>query len=223
METEDVLEIDYRFIQESDINLQGDFTDFFRLIRILYRNRLIELVGLSPEFTLLDDASLKTFNPQGSESEPEKMDPDEFLWIDPDRKLAPAHVLLLGDTSGMSTVGLVYLASYLRRNDITAVCQFYDPNRNKEKLKEKVQFLLEKIQPKVVGLSMKWFPHIERVRQICNIVRDYLPEAKIVVGGNTASYYTSCVETANFRSFKYAEVKRLFRTPFIATLKAVKR
>ena len=189
METEDVLEIDYRFTKESHITVGEGFSDFFRLIRLLYRSRLIELTGLSRGETLPAESVLKRFIPVDQTGEVEAMDPDEFLWIDPDRRLTPVHTLLLGDTTGMSTVGLLYLASYLRRNDISAVCQFYDPHRDRDQLKKNLEFLLEKLQPKVVGLSMKWFPHIERVIRICGIVRNCLPDVKIVVGGNTASYF----------------------------------
>ena len=100
-----------------------------------------------------------------------------------------AHVLLLGDTPGMSTVGLLYLGAYLMRNGIKTYCQFYDFSRNMEETRENIHKYLDALKPKVVGVSMKWFPHMARVLEICRIIKNYSSSIKIVVGGNSASFY----------------------------------
>jgi hypothetical protein len=96
---------------------------------------------------------------------------------------------LLGDTTGTATVGLLYLASYLRRHGVEAFCQWNDANNTKELLKQNIETLMKKIQPRVVGVSMKWFPHMARVFTICRIVKECNPGVTVVVGGNSASFY----------------------------------
>lgn len=98
-------------------------------------------------------------------------------------------VLLLGDTLGTASTGLLYLASYLRRNGIEAYCQWNDNSDTLPLLKENIKTLLERIQPQVVGISMKWFPHMARVFAMAEIIKEYAPGTTVVVGGNTASFY----------------------------------
>ena len=105
--------------------------------------------------------------------------------------LSPAKVLLLGDTPGTSSMGLVYLASFLRRHGITAYAQFCNYNWNKQLLEKNLNELLDKIKPEIVGVSMKWFPHIYRVLEICKIVKNYSPAIKVVVGGDTGSCFAN--------------------------------
>ncbi|NIM16723.1 MAG: amino acid adenylation domain-containing protein [Candidatus Aminicenantes bacterium] len=105
------------------------------------------------------------------------------------KKLSNAQVLLLGDTPGMATTGLLYIASYLRRNGIKAYVQFNDPNSDGDSLRTGIEELLREINPTVVAVSMKWFLHIARVIEICKVVKGYSADIKVVVGGNTASYY----------------------------------
>ncbi len=100
-----------------------------------------------------------------------------------------SRVLLLGETTGTATVGLVYLASYLRRHGVEAYCQWNDECRTQESLKANVQRMLEKVKPTLVGVSIKWFPHIARGLEIVRLVKQYNPEIQTVIGGNTASIY----------------------------------
>lgn len=100
-------------------------------------------------------------------------------------------VLLLGDTVGTATTGLLYLSSYLRRHRIEAYCQWNDTSDTLPLLRENIKTLLKQFQPQVVGISMKWFPHMARVFAMCRIIKENAPKTAVVVGGNTASYYSS--------------------------------
>jgi amino acid adenylation domain-containing protein len=191
VEKGDLLEITHDFDQPAVVFSNMDYEDFVRLVKILYENHLIEL------------AAFNSHTP-GDES----VSPDDFFFeepfdtsirlkqlLEPQERLSKtkAEVLLLGDTPGMPTTGLLYIASFLRRNQVTAVCRFYDGAWNYQLMREDIQELLESIQPRVVAISMKWFLYIARVLEMCQVVREYSNNTnipiKIVVGGNTASYY----------------------------------
>ena len=97
-------------------------------------------------------------------------------------------VLLLGDTPGTSTIGLLYLASYLQRNGVKTKCQL---NYSRYiSLEPYIKELLTRYSPKYIGISMKWFPHIERVHAICRLVKKYMPNTKIILGGNSAAQFS---------------------------------
>lgn len=100
-----------------------------------------------------------------------------------------SRVLLLGETVGTATVGLVYLAAYLRRHGVEAYCQWNDQARTKDALKANVRRMLEQVKPTLVGVSIKWFPHMARGLEICRLVKEYDPGIQVVIGGNTASQY----------------------------------
>jgi hypothetical protein len=99
------------------------------------------------------------------------------------------RVLLVGETVGAATVGLVYLASYLRRHGIEAYCQWYDHSRTLDSLRANVERLIDRFQPTLLGVSVKWFPHMARAIQICNFAKSHAPHIEVVLGGNTASFY----------------------------------
>ncbi|MBM4053793.1 MAG: hypothetical protein FJ264_03785 [Planctomycetes bacterium] len=99
------------------------------------------------------------------------------------------NVLLVGATTGMATNGLLYLTSYLYRNGINALCQLRDNNTSDDALKTNIFRLLIEHHPTLVGVSIKWFQHIARGLRICNLVKSYSHSIKVVVGGNTASYF----------------------------------
>jgi hypothetical protein len=138
-------------------------TDFFGLVKVLYRSHLIHLQDYSWE-----------------ETEP-------FIRLD--KGETGKAVLLLGDTTGTATTGLLYLASYLRRNGIEAYCQWNDPHKTAAALETNVKKILSRLRPGIVGISMKWFPHIARALEICRIVKKNDPHIKVVVGGDTASFF----------------------------------
>lgn len=181
----DVMEIASKFSEVEEMRLQGEFEDFVRVLKLLYRNYLIELTGV------ISNPINQTSIPPGYFDEdeiPGEKDIVDNLLNQP-TNLSSAEVLLLGDTPGMATTGLLYMASYLRRHGIETRCQFTDANWTFESLKTNIEMLLKEINPKIVGVSMKWFLHIARVLEICKMVKEYSPHIEIVVGGNTAAYY----------------------------------
>lgn len=108
-------------------------------------------------------------------------------------ELGKTDILLLGDSTGTSSVGILYLASYLHRMGVRVKCQL---NHSRFwPLEKHIQNLLARFRPKFVGISMKWFPHMERVETICRLIKSIRPDIKIVLGGNTASqFYTSLIQ-----------------------------
>lgn len=105
--------------------------------------------------------------------------------------LSQKEVLLLGDSLGNSSVGMLYLASYLERHGIRACCDFTNNCWDKETLKYNVETLIRLVNPRILGVSMKWFPHMARVLEICRIAKACKPSLKIVLGGDTAAYFAA--------------------------------
>ncbi|UCH92160.1 MAG: amino acid adenylation domain-containing protein [Candidatus Aminicenantes bacterium] len=170
------------------------FDEFALLIKELFRTNLIELTDYHSRTKFVDipfnmDMKQSYRETKDAEKEPGKK---EFLFNhsahSPQDKKTHT-VLLLGDTPGPASTGLLYIASFLRRNGIDAYCQWNDFNRTTAALKENVRQLLSDLQPTILGISMKWFPHIARVFEICKIVKEYNPAIIVVVGSNTASFY----------------------------------
>jgi amino acid adenylation domain-containing protein/non-ribosomal peptide synthase protein (TIGR01720 family) len=186
--TEDILEISYRLKDTTRLALNGKFETLVSVIKLLYNNHLIRLTGFSSVIVGVEEESAvgpPSFDTD--ESLDYALEPEKIFILD--KELSKARVLLLGDTPGIVSTGLLYLASYLRRNGIPVFCRFYDPDRDMQSLKKNIEHLLERIQPEVVAVSMKWFLHIARVRKICAIVKHHSPTVKVVLGGNTAAYY----------------------------------
>jgi amino acid adenylation domain-containing protein len=190
VETKDILEITHEFSRRLHIFSDMNFNDFISMVQLLYKNNLIEPTGFkSCKTTVLKviPGDFKT-----DEFVNEQIVVKDLLKYN-EEKLARADVLLLGDTPGMPTTGLLYLAAFLNRKGVKAYCRFYDEAEDFPSLKAGIEKLLEQVQPGVVGISMKWFPYIARALDICKIVKEYAgkkrSEVKVVVGGNTASYY----------------------------------
>ncbi len=108
-------------------------------------------------------------------------------------KPVQGDILLLGDKPGAATVGILYLASYLRRNGVNAKCMYINYQYQFSDFQKTLLSYLQAMHPSFVAVSMKWFPHIERVYQIARIVKEYNPQIKIIVGGDTASYFAENV------------------------------
>jgi amino acid adenylation domain-containing protein/thioester reductase-like protein len=181
----DVLEIAPRYGEKIEISLTDDFGDFVRIIKMLYNRSLIELVGVN----FAEDGSGHDLPGYFEEPPTAISDISVIDCLKQEKNLTKGPVLLIGDTPGTPSVGLLYLAGYLRRNGIQARCQFTDMSRDYASLRANTVELLEKIEPEIVGVSMKWFPYMARVLDICKIVKAHSPGIKVVVGGNTASYY----------------------------------
>ena len=167
-------------------SLEDSFNNFMRLIKLLYKSHLIELAGYSQTYLICNDI----INNSGKINLEYQVEEPQSECCSPKYTSGcSSRILLLGDSVGTNTVGLLYLASYLRRNGVEAYCQWNDPWRNKQLLKENIEKLLQKLKPDIVGISMKWFPHIARALEICRIVKDFSSSIKVVVGGDSATYY----------------------------------
>jgi amino acid adenylation domain-containing protein len=169
-----------------EIIYEGDFKQLARQVEILYRTNQLQMTGYSAGYEAVD-IEIDTEEQAAGEETIGSLRESPL----PKRSAGEKQpgVLLLGDTMGTGTTGLLYLASYLRRNGVEAYVQWNDLSGTVQQMKEKLEKYLENLQPTVVGISMKWFPHIARVYKICEIVKDYNPAIQTVVGGNTASYY----------------------------------
>ena len=103
------------------------------------------------------------------------------------RSLTP--VLLLGAGRGEATCGILYLAAYLRRNGIEAFVRLVDDDADDDTIAQALTALLSHVKPKLVGISLKWFNHLSRGLLIAQTLREIDPDVRIVVGGNSASYF----------------------------------
>lgn len=98
-------------------------------------------------------------------------------------------VLLLGAGTGEATCGILYLAGYLRRNGIEASVRLYDGDGGETQIKRSLTKLLGHLKPRIVGISLKWFNHVSRALLMAKIVRRIDPGIRIVMGGDSASYF----------------------------------
>ncbi|RKH36962.1 B12-binding domain-containing radical SAM protein [Corallococcus sicarius] len=103
------------------------------------------------------------------------------------RDLSP--VLLVGAGTGEATCGILYLASYLRRGGIEAFVRLYDGDETNAEVMRSFERLVARVRPKLVGISLKWFHHVDRALLIARTLRKIDPSIRIVVGGNSASYW----------------------------------
>jgi amino acid adenylation domain-containing protein len=166
-------------------NIDNQLESFIPLVVDLYRSNLLELERISshnipPEIRWDDFVSVPCPRLQTHYS----VSPSPGLL-----KNVKSPVLLLGDTTGTASIGLLYLASYLRRHKIEAFCQWYDDNYTRDSLRRNLERLLARIKPKVVGISMKWFPHMERALEMARIVKTSDSSIEVVMGGDSAAYF----------------------------------
>lgn len=103
------------------------------------------------------------------------------------RVLSP--VLLIGAGTGEATCGILYLAGYLRRGGIEAFVRLYDGDQTEEEVTRSLEALVARVRPRLVGISLKWFHHVHRALLLARTLRKIDPGIRIVVGGNTASYW----------------------------------
>ncbi|UCH95484.1 MAG: AMP-binding protein, partial [Candidatus Aminicenantes bacterium] len=191
LDRSDLLGISFQFNQKPQRFIINEFNDFFGLVKVLAGNDLIELVGIEPAVPLVEHPVLPVFEADSQSTGIDKIDLERLLTKE--KQVATAQVLLLGDTPGTPTTGLLYLGAYLQRQGIKTYCQFYDPSPDSTAMKQNLEELLGKIQPRVVAISMKWFLYIARVIDMARMVKEYAAahslDITVVVGGNTASYY----------------------------------
>jgi amino acid adenylation domain-containing protein len=199
VEIKDLLEITHNFNRRADVFSNMDFTGFVSLVKLLAKTNVIKFTAVKSSQTKMEQGNPKDFD---SNQEFDKRVVLKDLLSHRQHKNkelsvgdtdANADILLLGDTPGMPTTGLLYIASFLRRNQVKAFCRFYDGAEDYPSMKAEIEELLERMQPKVAAISMKWFLFIARVLEMCRIIWEYSKKTstpiKIVVGGNTASYY----------------------------------
>ncbi len=98
-------------------------------------------------------------------------------------------VLLLGAGTGEATCGILYLAGYLRRGGIEAYVQLYDDEEDGDRLTRSLAALVARVRPRLVGISLKWFHHVHRALVLARTLRRIDPDIRIVVGGNSATYW----------------------------------
>ncbi|OJH39190.1 B12-binding domain-containing radical SAM protein [Cystobacter ferrugineus] len=103
------------------------------------------------------------------------------------RVLSP--VLLLGAGTGEATCGILYLAGYLRRGGIEAFVRLHDGDETEDEVARSLEALVARVRPRLVGISLKWFHHVHRALLLARTLREIDPHIRIVVGGNTASYW----------------------------------
>lgn len=166
--------------------LEQRFENLASLVKVLYRANLVEVAGFRAE---VEEGPPIRLAVEGGDEECEGdiLLEDTFL----SKVKAPlSPVLLLGATTGSATVGLLYLGSYLRRHGVEAYCQFNDIHGDRASMEQNIQHLLGVIEPKLVGVSLKWSPYIARGLEICRLVKKHAPEVKIVLGGDTATYFS---------------------------------
>lgn len=161
------------------------FENLASLVKILYRANLVEVAGFC---TGVEEGPAIRLAAEGKDEEHK----GDTLWKDtlvPKSRSPLSPVLLLGATSGSATVGLLYLGSYLRRHGVEAYCQFNDIHNDRASMERNIRYLLGQVKPKLVGVSLKWSPYIARGLEICRLIKKHAPQVKIVLGGDTATYF----------------------------------
>ena len=98
-------------------------------------------------------------------------------------------VLLVGAGTGEATCGILYIASYLRRNDIEAYVRLTDADETEEEIEQSLAGLVAHVRPKLVGISLKWFHHVSRAKVIAQTLKKIDPSIQIALGGNSATYW----------------------------------
>ncbi len=190
VQMKDMLGISHEFNRQADVFSNLDYNDFLSLVQLLYKNTLVKFHGVKTH-TPIPAAAEPNFNERDESFDARTVLKD--LLKSNEAGLVKADVLLMGDTYGMPTTGLLYIASFLRQHGVKALCRFYDDTDNFQSMAADIEKMLGQIQPRVVGISLKWFLYIARVVDMCKIIKEYSRrhglDIKVVVGGNTASYY----------------------------------
>lgn len=171
----------WKVISKTEILIIKTENDFLKLIGCLLVANLIELKGLH---TYKRNSNIKTCSSFGISRNTE-----EKKQLVPSLNFAGKTILLLAATPGAATIGLLYIASYLKRNGINAYCKYNNLDVDINSLKNDIGNLLNEIKPQIVAVSIKWFVHMRRGIEICKIIKSISDDIEIVVGGNTAALY----------------------------------
>ncbi|MBU3198527.1 amino acid adenylation domain-containing protein [Clostridium estertheticum] len=170
--------------EKVEISLDNNINSFINLIRLMYISNLIDLSCVNTYKIEFANKPIEIFKIENGNKYNYTL--NETL---NDSKSKGKSILLLGFTPGASTIGILYIASYLRRNGIDAYCKFNNLNANYLFFKKDIEELINEIKPQIVAVSIKWFPHISRGLEICKLIKDISKDIEIVIGGNTASLF----------------------------------
>ncbi|WP_040758938.1 cobalamin B12-binding domain-containing protein [Ruminiclostridium papyrosolvens] len=158
--------------------------DFLLLIRLMYISKLIDLNSVNYGDTELKLNQVELFREEKNTA------PKREIFTNRDKpKQQDKSILLLGSTPGSATIGILYIASYLKRNGISVYCKYNNLDVDYKSLKADLKKLISEIKPEIVGVSIKWFPHISRGLEICKIIKEISCNIEVVVGGNTSTIY----------------------------------
>ncbi|MBU3093587.1 AMP-binding protein [Clostridium sp. CF011] len=171
----------------------NNINDFLYLIRLMYISNLIEVHAINTYEKELGIQPLELFKTEKYATEKGIINET----IDK-TKQGGKSILLLGSTPGAATVGVLYIASYLKRNGINAYCKYNNLDVDYNSLKSDVEKLINKIKPQIVGVSIKWFPHISRGLEICKIIKEISKDIEVIIGGNTSTIFNEEFITNDF-------------------------
>jgi len=98
-------------------------------------------------------------------------------------------VLLIGAGTGEATCGILYVASYARRAGIETYVRLTDGDETEAEMERSLSEYLRHLQPRLVGISLKWFHHLARALQLARIIKRLDPSVEVALGGNSASWF----------------------------------
>jgi len=183
-----IVDIEESFTDNNNANIMLEFNcttinGFIAIVKLLYKYEVLNFAGLNYEIICLSASELN--NEEYSQNKKTAFSVGKETHITRQN----TDIILLGDKPGTAGIGILYLASFLKRNDITAKCHFIDVAWDNKMLYQELNKILDATTPKFVGISMKWFPHIERVYELARVIKDIDSNINICVGGDTASYF----------------------------------
>lgn len=103
------------------------------------------------------------------------------------RALRHERVLLI-QAGDLVSIGLIHIASYLRRHGIEAYVAGYR-SHDYEKWGKEVSALLAALRPSLVGIGFKWYHEVIGALWLAEFVKQTDPSMITVMGGNSAAGY----------------------------------
>lgn len=170
--------------EEREINNE---IDFLLILSFMCRSNLIELCNIHTYDRNSDLKQMSLFQTEKCCNVNTSNVLKQHISSNTDKK--NKSILLLAATPGSATIGLLYIASYLKRNDVNVVCKYNNLDVDNDTLRYDLEKLIHEFHPDVIGVSIKWFVHMARGLEICRIIKSISEDIEVVVGGNTASIY----------------------------------
>ncbi len=174
----------WKVVSEKEELTLNNTNDFLLIIRLIYISNLIDLDAVNYGDKELDLNQVELFT-----KEKEPAEKNTIFQTSDKPKQQGKSILLFGSTPGSATVGILYIASYLKRNGINAYCKYNNLDVDYKSLKEDLEKIIKEIKPQIVGVSIKWFPHMSRGLEICKIIKEISKDIEVVIGGNTSTIY----------------------------------